>query len=76
MKKLFNTLFAQADWPGVEGSGTIKYMEKHYICTGGCQGVSDKLGVCQAEDCPDYQKPLKECNCEDGLHGEEKVDEE
>ena len=51
-------------------------MEQHYICTGGCKGVSDKPGVCQAEGCPDYQKPLKECNCEDGLHGQTDKQEE
>ena len=50
-------------------------MEQHYICTGGCEGVSAKPGVCQAEGCPDYQKPLKECNCEDGLHKQGKLQE-
>jgi hypothetical protein len=50
-------------------------MEKHYICTGGCAGVSDKPGVCQAQDCPDYQKPLKECNCADGSHEQTKEQE-
>ncbi|MBI4079618.1 hypothetical protein HY414_00075 [Candidatus Kaiserbacteria bacterium] len=43
-------------------------MAKHYICTGGCEGVSDKPGVCQAEDCPKHGQPLDECNCEDGRH--------
>jgi len=41
---------------------------KHYICTGGCKGVSDKPGVCQAEDCPKRGQPLDECDCEDGRH--------
>jgi hypothetical protein len=41
---------------------------KHYICTGGCGGVSEKPGVCQAIDCPKYGKPLEECDCEDKSH--------
>jgi len=40
----------------------------HYICTGGCQGVSDKPGVCQAESCPLHSHELKECDCVDGQH--------
>ena len=43
---------------------------KHYICTGGCKGVSDKPGVCQAEGCPKHGQPLTECNCTDGKHRE------
>lgn len=31
---------------------------KHFICTGGCKGVSDKPGVCQAKNCPKYGYPL------------------
>ena len=41
---------------------------KHNICTGGCEGVSDKPGVCQAKDCPKHGQPLEECNCADGKH--------
>lgn len=41
---------------------------KHYICTGGCGGVSDQPGNCNAQGCPLYKKPLKECNCSDGKH--------
>lgn len=40
----------------------------HYICTGGCKGVSDTRGVCNAEDCEKYQEPLQECSCTDGAH--------
>jgi hypothetical protein len=40
----------------------------HYICTGGCKGVSDSPGVCRAVDCPDHGKALKPCDCEDGTH--------
>ncbi|MFA6365441.1 MAG: hypothetical protein WCW78_03510 [Candidatus Paceibacterota bacterium] len=41
---------------------------KHYICTGGCGGVSDKPGVCQTKICPKHGKPLEECDCTDGKH--------
>ncbi|MDR3642507.1 MAG: hypothetical protein P4L74_02655 [Candidatus Doudnabacteria bacterium] len=42
----------------------------HYVCTGGCGGVSDTPGVCNAESCSLHGQPLKECNCTDGLHKE------
>jgi len=42
----------------------------HYICTGGCEGVSDKPGTCQAKGCSKYHEPLTPCDCEDGLHAE------
>jgi len=45
-------------------------MEKHYVCTGGCGGVSDEPGTCQAENCKKHNQPLNECHCEDGEHGE------
>ncbi|OGD32615.1 hypothetical protein A3C91_01995 [Candidatus Azambacteria bacterium RIFCSPHIGHO2_02_FULL_52_12] len=40
----------------------------HYICTGGCGGVSDKPGVCQDENCPKHGMPLDQCGCTDGSH--------
>ena len=40
----------------------------HYVCTGGCQGVSSKPGSCQAPNCTDYQHDLKPCECQDGKH--------
>lgn len=42
----------------------------HYICTGGCGGVSPKSGVCQAENCPLHKQSLRACECEDGTHAE------
>ncbi|OGY67715.1 MAG: hypothetical protein A3H63_01295 [Candidatus Harrisonbacteria bacterium RIFCSPLOWO2_02_FULL_45_10c] len=44
-------------------------MEQHYICTGGCRGVSEVSGVCQAEDCSKAGEPLLPCDCQDGKHG-------
>ena len=43
---------------------------KHYICKGGCGGVAETPGTCQAADCPDYGKELKGCDCEDGQHSQ------
>jgi len=40
----------------------------HYICTGGCGGMSEKPGMCKAEDCPLFAEELEECNCPDGTH--------
>ena len=40
----------------------------HYICTGGCGGVSDAPGVCQTNGCPKHEHNLVECDCEDGNH--------
>ncbi len=42
----------------------------HYVCTGGCNGLSDTEGACQMKDCPKYGQPLTACNCEDGKHSE------
>ncbi len=41
----------------------------HYICNGGCKGVSDVPGTCQAQECSNHGKQLEECNCTDGKHG-------
>ncbi len=41
---------------------------EHFICKGGCKGVSEKPGACSAEDCPSYQQPLEKCACEDEKH--------
>ncbi len=41
----------------------------HYICKGGCGGVSNEAGVCQAESCPNHFELLEECDCADGKHG-------
>lgn len=43
-------------------------MDEHYICVGGCKGVSPVPGTCQAEDCAKYEDELVECNCTDGGH--------
>lgn len=40
----------------------------HYICTGGCGGVAEHEGVCQAATCPLHGNPLAPCDCIDGKH--------
>ncbi len=45
-------------------------LEKHYICLGGCRGVSKVPGVCQAPDCASHDHKLVECKCTDGLHND------
>lgn len=43
---------------------------KHYICLGGCQGVSKVSGVCQAVDCKNHSHSLVPCNCKDEKHND------
>ncbi|MFA6354282.1 MAG: hypothetical protein WCX12_01195 [Candidatus Paceibacterota bacterium] len=43
-------------------------MLRHYICPGGCEGVSEKQGVCQAKDCERNGEALEECDCQNGAH--------
>jgi hypothetical protein len=45
-----------------------KNQEEHYICLGGCRGVSKVPGVCQTEGCANHHHELVKCNCTDGLH--------
>lgn len=48
-----------------KGSAVTK---EHYICTGGCMGVSDHTGTCQAQNCPKHGQQLEKCSCQDGKH--------
>jgi len=43
-------------------------MAKHYICTGGCRGVSNIPGTCQAKDCSKHEHVLERCDCADERH--------
>lgn len=40
----------------------------HYICTGGCHGVSETPGTCQAKTCAKHGHDLQPCTCADGKH--------
>lgn len=42
--------------------------DEHYICLGGCRGVSKVKGVCQSPNCANHNHELVKCNCTDGLH--------
>ncbi|MDO8509341.1 MAG: hypothetical protein Q7S27_06700 [Nanoarchaeota archaeon] len=42
--------------------------KKHFVCNGGCKGVSDKPMKCQAKECAKYGKALIECDCTDDGH--------
>ena len=49
----------------------------HYICKGGCGGVSEEAGVCETDSCVNQYELLEECNCTDGKHGaKEEIDED
>ena len=43
---------------------------KHYICLGGCRGVSENKGVCQAPTCAHSGHELVECDCTDQKHND------
>lgn len=45
-------------------------MDKHYVCTGGCKGVSANTGTCQADTCSKHNQDLMECMCADGTHND------
>jgi hypothetical protein len=49
-------------------AGYTQVMIEHYICTGGCEGVSEVAGVCGAVTCPKHGAPLISCDCTDGKH--------
>lgn len=40
----------------------------HYVCTGGCGGVSPTPKNCDTDSCPMHEHPLKECHCTDNEH--------
>ena len=42
--------------------------KEHYVCTGGCKGVSETPGVCQASGCTKHNQELIVCDCGDDLH--------
>ncbi|KKU55650.1 MAG: hypothetical protein UX77_C0009G0026 [Parcubacteria group bacterium GW2011_GWA1_47_11] len=48
---------------------------EHYVCHGGCKGVSTVPGTCQAGDCMAHGKELKKCDCGDGRHNDWKPKE-
>ncbi|MFH1534184.1 MAG: alkylphosphonate utilization protein [Nitrospirota bacterium] len=43
----------------------------HYTCKGGCGGVLDEIGICEADGCSNQWELMEECDCTDGKHGME-----
>ena len=62
-----NTSSIEASLSHLRASATIAAMD-HYICTGGCGGVSDVAKACETEGCPKKGQPFEECGCADGSH--------
>lgn len=46
---------------------------KHYICLGGCKGVSKVPGLCTSPNCANHEHNLVPCDCEDDKHHEFKA---
>lgn len=44
--------------------------QEHYICLGGCKGVSNTPGKCQSPDCVHSGHELVKCECTDGKHND------
>jgi len=41
---------------------------EHFVCTGGCGGVSKTMGRCQSEHCLKYNQPMMPCGCSNNQH--------
>ena len=41
----------------------------HYVCRGGCGGVLEEMGMCEADGCKSQWEMMQECDCSDGKHG-------
>ncbi len=67
-KDMLNKAF-EYNGPSIVSLKKAKERAKHYICTGGCKGVSDNPGSCQDANCSKHQHPLTECTCGDSKHG-------
>lgn len=46
----------------------VAQSNEHYICTGGCKGVSKIPGNCQSQECAKFKQALSVCDCGDGEH--------
>ena len=52
---------------------TTQKQTEHYICLGGCRGVSQTPCVCQSSDCVNHNHSLVKCDCMDELHNNFKI---
>ncbi len=46
-----------------------KLKNPHYVCTGGCDQVSEAAGKCTTRGCFRNRNPLTICRCRNGKHG-------
>lgn len=40
----------------------------HFVCKGGCGGVSEIEGFCETDGCSNQWQSLENCDCQDGKH--------
>ncbi len=57
----------------MENTSTNSKTSIHYICLGGCKGVSKVPGVCGAPDCANHTHELVPCDCTDERHHDFKI---
>ncbi len=57
----------------MENTSTNSKTSTHYICLGGCKGVSKVPGVCGAPDCANHAHELVPCDCTDEGHHDFKI---
>lgn len=48
------------------------FFMKHFVCPG-CSDTLSELGICEKDGCSHQWEMMIECDCADGLHGQEKV---
>jgi len=47
----------------------------HFACKGGCGAQSEGFSVCEQENCSMQWEMMAECDCIDGQHGLEEIEE-
>ncbi len=57
----------------MENTSTNSKTPTHYICLGGCNGVSKVPGVCGATDCANHTHELVPCDCTNERHYDFKI---
>jgi 4a-hydroxytetrahydrobiopterin dehydratase len=57
----------------MEHTSTNSKTPTHYICLGGCKGVSKVPGVCGAPDCANHRHELVTCECTNEKHHDFKI---
>jgi len=47
----------------------------HFVCKGSCAGSVEAIGVCETDQCSNQWELMEECECADGKHFSEGVNE-